>query len=1026
VEQRGCDVILELRPAAGGAAVAVDSPSGRHGREWALVPGRGVEPWVVRVRSSPSGGSGVYRLEVAEVPAMPGARFEAEVEAELAWTEASAAFHGGDAQARVRALRRLGDALPTFRRAADLRRNAEALLLVAELSRIAGRDDRVQALLGEAEALWRTAGDRFGEAQALTTAAYGSWRAGRMDEALSGYRRALELYRGLGDPYGAAQVLNNLGHAHLHRGKPRPARGHFLEALDAAREAAAPHLEAALLNNLGGVHEVLGELTDAIRYFERARELHAKLDRRRDEARAVANSGAAHRSLGDYVAALERFLEARELFVEAGDAAGEATTLNSIGSAYLAVGEPERARAHLRQALPLRRAAADRRGEAATLHNLARAAHALGEPETARDLFLQALALRRELDDPRGEATTLDHLGALQLDTGDVEAALASLRRSLELRRRVGDPRREARALRQLGEAEAAAGRPEAASDLLEEALALERAPAAGLERVATLHALAKVRRAQGRSGEAADRLDRALEILEAGVASLPDPDLEAAFYSGHRQVYELAVAIAMERHRADPGAGHHLRALELSERARSRGLLALLAEAEVEIDHGVAATLLERRDALAARLAGKAAARRRLLDRGTRATELPVIEAEILHLLVELEAAAGEIRRQNPRYASLVRPRAPSAGELQELVGADTLLLEYSLGDERSYLWAVSADEVTVYELPPRRRVEAACRRLYEAWSRLDAGAAGEAAVAEEVAAILLGPLGDRLDRRRRLAVVADGALHYLPFAALPRPAGAGGIRSREALLLDHEVIHLPSASVLAALRERPRKSRPEGVLAVLAAPSFASSGAAASGDGAWPPLPWSRREAEAIAALTPPEATLLALGDRASRDLALGGRLGGFRFVHFATHGVLDGDHPALSGLALGAGGRDGETGGGFLGLRDLYGLDLRADLVVLSGCRTALGREVRGEGLVGLTRGFLAAGAERVVASLWPVQDRATAELMVAFYRSMLDDGLAPAAALRAAQTEIRRQLRWRDPYFWAGFVLVGDWE
>ncbi|HEX6864203.1 MAG TPA: CHAT domain-containing protein, partial [Thermoanaerobaculia bacterium] len=150
------------------------------------------------------------------------------------------------------------------------------------------------------------------------------------------------------------------------------------------------------------------------------------------------------------------------------------------------------------------------------------------------------------------------------------------------------------------------------------------------------------------------------------------------------------------------------------------------------------------------------------------------------------------------------------------------------------------------------------------------------------------------------------------------------------------------------------------------------------------------------------------------------------GFRVVHFATHGVLDAERPALSGLALSMVGPDGSAQEGFLHLRDVYGLRLDADLVVLSGCRTALGRELRGEGLVGLTRGFLYAGAPRVVASLWKVEDRATSELMTRFYRALWEEGLAPAAALRSAQLSLRRERRWRDPYFWAGFVLQGAWS
>ncbi|HEY9422869.1 MAG TPA: CHAT domain-containing protein, partial [Thermoanaerobaculia bacterium] len=152
----------------------------------------------------------------------------------------------------------------------------------------------------------------------------------------------------------------------------------------------------------------------------------------------------------------------------------------------------------------------------------------------------------------------------------------------------------------------------------------------------------------------------------------------------------------------------------------------------------------------------------------------------------------------------------------------------------------------------------------------------------------------------------------------------------------------------------------------------------------------------------------------------------LGGFRIVHFATHGVIDAERPALSGLALSMVDEKGNSREGFLHLHDIYNLRLDADLVVLSGCRTALGREVRGEGLIGLARGFQYAGARRVLASLWRVEDRATAALMERFYRALWIEKLAPAAALRTAQLHVRQQRRWRDPYFWAGFVLAGDWS
>jgi CHAT domain-containing protein len=189
---------------------------------------------------------------------------------------------------------------------------------------------------------------------------------------------------------------------------------------------------------------------------------------------------------------------------------------------------------------------------------------------------------------------------------------------------------------------------------------------------------------------------------------------------------------------------------------------------------------------------------------------------------------------------------------------------------------------------------------------------------------------------------------------------------------------------------------------------------------------LPFSRQEAQAILAAAPPHTALPALGFDANRSAATGAALADYRIVHFATHALLDTRRPELSGIVLSLVDRQGHRQDGFLRLHDIYNLRLGADLVVLSGCQTGLGKEMKGEGLVGLTRGFMYSGAPRVVASLWPVDDLATAELMKRFYRAMFVQKLSPAAALRAAQQELAASRQWHAPYYWAAFVLHGDWR
>jgi CHAT domain-containing protein len=325
--------------------------------------------------------------------------------------------------------------------------------------------------------------------------------------------------------------------------------------------------------------------------------------------------------------------------------------------------------------------------------------------------------------------------------------------------------------------------------------------------------------------------------------------------------------------------------------------------------------------------------------------------------------------------------------------------------------------------------------------------------------------------DGKKRLAIVADGALQYIPFAALPAPS-SGNDKGRNSgaepqpLFVEHEIVNLPSASTLATLRRETAGRKPaEKSLAVLADPVFtdddmrvgrnvSKTGAkekprsadsdetdigfqqmtrsgretgVIGAEGAYGRLLGTRREASAISALVPERDRMQALDFEASRTTALRPELGEYRIVHFATHGLLNNVHPELSGIVLSLVDKEGNPHDGFLRLQDIYNLKLPAELVALSACQTGLGKEIKGEGLIGLTRGFMYAGAPRVVASLWKVDDRATSELMKRFYQGMLGpEALRPAGALRQAQLSIWKQKQWREPYYWAAFVLQGEWK
>ena len=680
------------------------------------------------------------------------------------------------------------------------------------------------------------------------------------------------------------------------------------------------------------------------------------------------------------------------------------------------LGEHRQAESHLRQALALHRASGQLRQEAGTLGNLGlanfeldRHALALGQLSNARDLY-------RTLGDRAGEGDTLNNLGLVHLEAGQLEPAREVLEQALDVQRTLGNSRAEAAVLNNLGRLHRRRRQFESARSHLTRALGLQRQIGDLWGAGSTLHEFALLAADRQALKLALARILEARQIIESLRADLLSPDYRASLIGERREIYELHVDLLMRLHREHPNAGHGAAALVAAEAARARGLIDNLGEIQGSIRHGIDPELLAAQRRLRRRASARESRRQLLKQRGD--AQAADFDDEIEDLLAKYQHLEGQIRASNPRYADLIRPEPLTAEDMRGLLDDDTAILEYSLGDERSALWTITSAAITSHVLAPRERIETAARRLHERLSQshqtIFQGPTRLAAF--ELAELILEPARETLTHRR-IVVVADGALGIIPFAVLPSDRVSG-----RALGLDHEVLSVPSLSVLASLR-RPGGSSgsPEAsarkTLAILADPVFdladprleaarrvGVDGRARSSVGATEPPPslpaaalpaessptaealprlvHSRHEAQAVAAMVPAEERLLALDFAARRELFTSGALEPFRIVHVATHGLLDAERPELSALVLSQLDTQGRRRDGHLRLLDVYNLRLRADLVVLSACRTALGREIHGEGLISLARGFMYAGARQVLVSLWQVDDQATAALMEHF--------------------------------------------
>ena len=573
-----------------------------------------------------------------------------------------------------------------------------------------------------------------------------------------------------------------------------------------------------------------------------------------------------------------------------------------------------------------------------------------------------------------------------------------------------------------------------------------------------------------GRHAAADLKFQEALRVSESLRSDVTMPDQRASYFAGLFRPFDQYIDFLMERHAKQPDAGFDRRAFDVSERRRARALLDSLRVARADIRQGVDPALLEEEDRIRNQLNSAARTHFRVVDQiplgapmdgepGELVTAVAP-KADTSFLAAELARIETAIRKQSPRYAELMQPRPLRSRAVQELLDDDTVVFNYTLGEERSYLWVIGRKTISTFVLPPREKIEELIKTAYAGFSDQAIAEEGKGvapAELETLARVLIGPAADLIGSRR-IVVVADGALQYLPFSSLPDPRR--NAEGEHPMLLANEIQFAPSASVVSVLRdEGARRKTASEAVAIFADPVFSEDDERLGGikdarpatvrseeesvtrdlllpdideDGnsngvpSIARLPFSRFEADAIFDSAPRAGSVKAVNFEASREMLARIDLSRYRIVHFATHGILNSEQPELSGIVLSLVNEKGEPVNGFLRLNEIYNMRLNADLVVLSACQTALGKEVRGEGLIGLTRGFMYAGTPRVLASLWKVDDAATAQLMKVFYRKMLKENKSPAAALREAKIEMMKQKRWSSPYYWAAFELQGDWR
>ncbi len=941
----------------------------------------------------------------------------------------------------IQALKLYELALKESRTRGDRLRTALAINAVARTNSTLGRNDAAQTLLQKS--LLQLDRDGSDQERHIVAEAYNYLgevflTQGISIKALDYFERARKLWTDLGYRAGEAQTKLNLGYAYASMGQQAQALTQLNDAMQQYRLIDHLRGEALALTMLGSVGSFQGNEQAALVSHTKAIEMFRQIGDRQGEGVAVNGVGQAYEDLGDKQAALDRYLQSLQLFEKIDNIDSVSVNEYKIAQTYRALGNIPQAFIHYDRCRKLSRATGKRRIEAYALRDVAEIYLSQNRKADTLEQYNKVLNVYRTVHDLRGEALTFYSIGDLFFASGEKQRALDAYRKALPLIRSAGDREGE----------------------------------------ISTLYAISRSAHAAGHTDEALARIEESIGAIEALRTFVASPDLRSTYFATVHENYELYIQILMQLERERPGRGYAAKALQASESARSRALIEVLAEARADLRQGMDANQVERERKLHEALAAKEQYQLQLLRSNQPGEEAEQVAREIRQLATEEQLLQAEIRQQNPRFAALSQPKPLTLEQIQaELRGENALLLEYSLGQDKSYLWAVTENWIGSYELPGRATLEELAREVYMLLTvrqrlgekNYDSEVANaDAAYSEKALALsrmLLGPVQDKLGGNK-LLIVSDGLLQYIPFEALPSPqedSAAATLNKttpgseRPLLVAEHEVINLPSISTLAEVRRQTAASDShQKVLSILADPVFEvrdlrvhvatqiqspekqkadeqayltltlrdfdsfSTGNAISR------LPHTLSEAQAILKLVPRNLATLATDFDAARTNVLSPEMEHYQIIHFATHSFVNSTNPQLSGILLSMVDKQGMSQNGFLQLRDIYNLKLSAKLVVLSACSTALGKDVKGEGLISLTRGFMYAGAKSVVASLWKVDDRATAELMSRFYAAMINDNLPPAAALRAAKESLRREQRWSAPYYWAGFILQGEYR
>ena len=861
---------------------------------------------------------------------------------------------------------------------------------------------------------------------------------GKFVEAIDTLKKGLALYEQSGDLLGQAFILGNLGDAFLAKASYDTAMIYHLQALEIVQKFGDQLAEAENLGAIAANYSYRGEYAKAFQFGQQALSLYQELGHKQGEAKELANFGVLHYEQGELTKALEYWNEALVLSKILCDVLHQITLLQNLGLIYTDLGDLPKALNFYEQALALIKKTEDKDSEAICYLNLGAIEWASGHREAFLSYMKNALKLFKATFNKRGQSMACSNLAFAYIESEEFRKAAEYFEQALEIAREIGNQFGEAETLNQLGVLYMKLNEFARAIECHEKALAISNKIGAIKIGWDAKSGLGQTYEKQGNYPQAIAFYKQAVDDIESTRAELLLAEQKSGFFENKILIYQRLVHLLYQLNQKQPGKHFEKQAFHFAERAKARALMDLLGEADVDINDDLDSTLAAQEKQVLKNISA--------INTKLRQTDLTPGHRDSLQQLLAQETATlqdlkFEIKRNHPAYAEITYPTPLTLTQVQTgILEKEQILLEYTLGEEKSYLWIIRVDSNNIFQLPAEKEIREKVSKYLAELSQPPQAENQTANLGREIFELLLKPAWPVIEKGTQLIIVPDGFLHYLPFETL-----VTGNHQKEPVFLaqNFDVTYAPSASVLGLIKNRLSEDSTQTVQELLAFgnPLFVKNiqtalmadstddvilrNAYRQSGFKLDPLPNSATEVEKISALFPANQYAVYVHTAATEEQLKTMNLQRFRKIHFATHALIEEEQPARSCIVLSL--DDDPEEDGFLQTNEIFNLKLNADLVVLSACQTGRGKLMHGEGIIGLSRAFFYAGAKSLVVTLWAVNDESTARFMEKFYQFMAA-GNSQSRALKLAKEAFiqSRVRRLRHPFYWAPFVLQGDWE